>query len=112
MAEQIIAPDPEDPQRREQLMERMLSLPQEVLASTWDAYVEYDAAQAAAQCKVPVLHVGGVFPADLERLQSLCPQLVTSHVDGAGHFIQLHATPQVIDELERFLTLVHEPASV
>jgi pimeloyl-ACP methyl ester carboxylesterase len=104
----------DDPERKERMLEAMCALPQHVLSSTWDAYLDYDEAAAAARCRVPLLCVLGAFPADVARLSELCPQVQVGQVIGSGHFIQLEVPEQVNAMLERFLstTTVTEPQAV
>lgn len=93
----------DDRARRERLHAAMLETPQHVLAATWEGFLAYDPAPAAAQCKVPLLYVGGVMPCDEARLRELCPQVVIGRTVGAGHMHQLEVPDQVNAMIERFL---------
>jgi pimeloyl-ACP methyl ester carboxylesterase len=104
-ADQLIFLPTDDQQCKARLVEAMASLPQQVIVSTWENFLAYDAEAAAAACQVPVLHIGSVFPANLARLRELCPQLVTGQTVGAGHFHQLETPEQVNAMIERFLTI-------
>jgi pimeloyl-ACP methyl ester carboxylesterase len=104
-ADQLIFLPTDDQQRKAQLVEAMCTVPQQVIVSTWENFLAYDPASAAAACRVPVLHLGSVFPANLARLRELCPQLVTGQTVGAGHFHQLEIPEQVNAMIDRFLTI-------
>jgi pimeloyl-ACP methyl ester carboxylesterase len=82
-----------------------LATPQQVIVSTWAEALAYDAAPAAAACRVPVLRIDARFPADIERFRSYTPQLLTAQVLGAGHFLQLEVPDQVNAMIERFLAI-------
>jgi pimeloyl-ACP methyl ester carboxylesterase len=103
VADQIIFLPTDDQKRKAQIVEAMGALPQQVIVSTWENFLTHDTEAAAAACKVPLLHLGSVFPADLARLRELCPQLITGQTVGAGHFHQLETPEQVNAMIERFL---------
>jgi pimeloyl-ACP methyl ester carboxylesterase len=112
LAEAVVFIPTDDQARKSRLIDAMCALPQHVLAATWAAYLAHDEAAAAAACRVPLLCIGGAFPADLERLRGLCPQVVVGQVIGSGHFIQLEVPAQVNAMLERFLATVAVPDAV
>ena len=93
----------DDPARKEAIVEEVCSHPQWSVSSAWERYLRYDAAAAAAKCRVPVLFIRGLFPSDPERLRPLVPQLLVGQTVGSGHFIQLEVPDQVIPMIERFL---------
>jgi pimeloyl-ACP methyl ester carboxylesterase len=95
----------DDQQRKAHLVKGMLELPQQVIVSTWESFLAHDAEAAAAECQVPVLHLRSVFPANLARLQELCPRLVTGQTVGAGHFHQLEVPDQVNAMIDRFISI-------
>jgi pimeloyl-ACP methyl ester carboxylesterase len=95
----------DDPRRKARLLEAMMRLPQHVIASELEGYLDYDAASAAGACRLPMLHINAWFPADVARLRALCPQLMTGQVVGAGHFAQLEVPDQVNAMIERFVEL-------
>lgn len=95
----------DDQQRKAEIVEGMLQTPQQVMVSSWEHSLAYDAEAAAAQCRIPLLHIRGHFPANLCRLRELCPQLVTGETVGAGHFHQLEVPEQVNPMIERFLEI-------
>lgn len=92
-------------QRKTHLVEGMIELPQQVIVSTWENFLAHNTAAVAAECRVPLLHLGSVFPANLARLQELCPHLLTGQTVGAGHFHQLEVPEQVNAMIDRFLNI-------
>lgn len=104
-ADSLIFLPTDNQQRKAQLVAGMVELPQQVIVSTWENFLAHNTEAAAAQCLVPVLHLGSVFPANLARLRELCPQLVTGQTVGAGHFHQLEVPEQVNAMIDRFLTI-------
>jgi pimeloyl-ACP methyl ester carboxylesterase len=117
MAEAAVFKPTDEPARKARIIEAMCALPQHVLASTWEQYLAHDEAAAAAGCHVPLLCILGAFPADVERLRAVCPQVAVGQVIGSGHFIQLEVPEQVNAMLERFLAASHaeqaaEPVAV
>jgi pimeloyl-ACP methyl ester carboxylesterase len=104
-ATSIVFAPTDDPRRKSQLLEAMMSLPQHVIASELQNFIDYDVAPAVAACKLPMLRIGSWFPSDTARLRELCPQLVTGQVVGAGHFAQLEVPDQVNAMIDRFLAL-------
>jgi pimeloyl-ACP methyl ester carboxylesterase len=103
VADQIIFLPTDGQKRKAQIVEAMGTLPQQVIVSTWENFLAHNTEAAAAACKVPLLHIGSVFPANLARLRELCPQLITGQTVGAGHFHQLEIPEQVNAMIERFL---------
>ena len=95
----------DDPQRREQLLERLTSGDQHVMASALENVFAADTEAAAAACRLPVLYISsGPWHADIGRFRELCPQLVTAQTVGSGHFHQLEVPEQVNAMIERFIT--------
>jgi pimeloyl-ACP methyl ester carboxylesterase len=99
----------DDPERKARLVTAMSNTPQHILVSTWENFLAHDTEAAAAACQVPLLSIGGVFPADLTRFKELCPQLVIGQTVGVGHFQQLEAPDQVNAMIERFLRVAVKP---
>lgn len=112
IADQLVFLPTDDQMRKARIVEAMGSLPQPVIVSTWENFLAHDTAAAAAACKVPLLHISSVFPANVARLGELCPQLVTGQTVGAGHFHQLETPEQVNAMIERFLTIALKPQTV
>ncbi len=104
-ADSLIFLPTDDQQRKAQIVEGMIHVPQQVMVSAWENYLAYDEEAAAAQCWIPLLHLRSIFPANLCRLRELCPQLVTGETVGGGHFHQLEVPEQVNPMIERFLEL-------
>jgi hypothetical protein len=69
-----------------------------VLVSTFESLFPWDvhrARECAEACKAPVLYIEAANRlADLDRLSSLCPQLVTAKA-GSGHFLSLEVPEQI-----------------
>jgi pimeloyl-ACP methyl ester carboxylesterase len=103
LADQVVFLPTDDADRRARLTAALKAQPQEVLAGTWEAFLEHDQAAAAAHCHVPLLHLGGVMPVDRDRLRALCPQVTFGMTVGAGHYLQLEVPEQVNAMLDRFL---------
>ncbi len=82
-----------------------LEIPQHVLISAWPNHVtRYDAAEAAALCRVPVAYIHAAMPfVDLVRFQALTPRLVTAHTLGSGHFAMLEVPHQIHAMIATFL---------
>ena len=82
-----------------------LVIPQHVLTSAWPNHVtRYDAAEAAALCRVPVAYLHAAMPfVDLVNFQALTPQLVTAHTLGSGHFAMLEVPDQINAMIAAFL---------
>jgi pimeloyl-ACP methyl ester carboxylesterase len=100
--------DTDDPIRKAHLPQRMSRTPQHVAVAAFVAHLfDYDFAAAAAACKVPVAYIGAARPlADLDRLRSYCPQLMTGQTVGSGHFSPLEVPAQINAMLDRFIGLV------
>jgi pimeloyl-ACP methyl ester carboxylesterase len=103
LCERLIFLPTDDKARRARLHEAMLATPQSVLAATWEGFGAYDPTAALAACKLPMLFVSSVMPADEARLRALCPQVVFGRTVGAGHLHQLEVPEQVNAMIERFL---------
>ena len=106
--------DFDDPLRRQAIFDAYIlqpceNTPQHVAHSALENMVDaYDPVPAAAACKIPMAYISADVPMvnaarDLDRLKSLCPQLVTSKTMLAGHFCTIEVADQVNAMLERFL---------
>jgi pimeloyl-ACP methyl ester carboxylesterase len=96
----------DNPERRQNLLNQLSSVPQHVVAAELESYLEFDSDKAASQCKVPVLYISsGPNFSDLTRFRELCPQLVTGQTVGAGHYHQLEVPEQINAMIERFMAL-------
>lgn len=112
-ADQVAFLPTDDPAIKDQALSCFFGTPQEVIVNGWREFIEYDEAAAIEQITVPVLHIGAVFPNDLERFHELCPQLVTGKVVGAGHFAPLLVPTQVNAMIDSFIaTSVPAPEPV
>ena len=64
------------------------------------------ARECVEACKVPVLYIEAAHRlADLARLATLCPQLVTAKAVGSGHFLSLAVPEQINPMIDRFMSL-------
>jgi pimeloyl-ACP methyl ester carboxylesterase len=87
---------PETPKAAmEESIAEVFATPRQVLVSSWRHFIDYPTEETLTGVRCPLLYVAGTFPADLDRLRSLCPQLEVAEVRGRGHFIQLDATDEV-----------------
>lgn len=94
----------DDPERKEAILERMLTTPQHVVVSLFEQWRVSDGAAAARACRVPYLYVSSARSrTDVAQLKELCPQLLHGQVVGSGHFLTLEVPEQVNAMLERFL---------
>lgn len=102
----------DDVERKARVLTTMLATPQHVLASAFEGIFAWDAAAAAARCRVPVLYVASSRPrGDVAHLARLCPTLVHGQVVGSGHFLQLEVPNQVNAMIRRFLAIALPAAS-
>ena len=65
----------------------MAATPQHVLASAFGSHlIDFDAAAAAAACKLPIAYIGAVVPmANLSKFREFCPHLKVGQTFGSGH---------------------------
>jgi pimeloyl-ACP methyl ester carboxylesterase len=88
----------------ESVLETMLAAPPHVAANAIRGILEFDGRAAAAQCKVPALHLAATPPLNPPHLMSeWLPQVVNGWTVGAGHFNQLEVPDQVNAMIEGFL---------
>lgn len=102
-AEQAVFPGGMPEAMKDAAMAEILATPRHVLRSTWTHFVDYPTEAALAEVRCPLLFVGGAFPADVDALRRLCPQVRVAEVRGAGHFIQLTASEAVNSILDDFV---------
>jgi pimeloyl-ACP methyl ester carboxylesterase len=78
--------------------------PQHVLASAFGSHlIDFDAAAAAAACKLPIAYIGAVVPmANLSKFREFCPHLKVGQILGSGHFSTLLAPEQVNAMIQGF----------
>jgi pimeloyl-ACP methyl ester carboxylesterase len=102
----------DDKLRRTEFIASLPKAPQHVLLSSLANHLtKYDPTSAAAGCRVPVAYIGAaVLMADLVRLRSLIPQLITAQTLGAGHFSPLFVPDQINAMLSTFMR-VYSPVS-
>ncbi len=110
-AEQAVFPAGMPEAFKEAAMAELLATPHHVLLSTWQHFLDYPTERALAGVGCPLLYVGGAFPADLDRLRELCPQVQVAEVRDAGHFIQLTAAGAVNAILADFVAEVSSTQS-
>jgi pimeloyl-ACP methyl ester carboxylesterase len=102
-AEQMLFAPGTPAEAREQAVDQVLATPRKVLVSSWRHFLDYPTEQALPAVHCPLLYVGGTFPADLDRLRALCPQLEVAEIRDRGHFIQLTAPDEVNGILAGFV---------
>jgi pimeloyl-ACP methyl ester carboxylesterase len=102
----------DDPLRKAELPHRMSRTPQHVAVAAFRGHLlDYDCAPAAAACKVPVAYLGAARPlADLNKLRSYCPHLITGQTIGSGHFSPLEVPAQINSMLDRFIEIATSTA--
>jgi hypothetical protein len=78
--------------------------PQHVLASAFGSHlIDFDAAAAAAACKLPIAYIGAVVPmANLSKFREFCPHLKVGQTLGSGHFSTLLVPEQVNAMIQGF----------
>ncbi|MCC8955706.1 alpha/beta hydrolase [Bradyrhizobium sp. Pear77] len=108
--------DFDDPARRTMIYETYVlpsceKTPQHVAYSMIrNATLNYDPVPAAEACRIPMAYISADVPLvnamrDLDRLQEICPQLVTAKTMLAGHFNTIEVADQVNGMLDRFLAV-------
>lgn len=97
----------DDLDRKEYLLEIMISTPQHVMVAAYAGLDRYDAA-GAGQVRVPSLYIAANEPSprsDMVRLRTLLPDMHYGQTVGSGHFCQLEVPEQVNAMIDRFLLL-------
>lgn len=96
----------DDEALRQQTHAEIEHVPQHVHVSIAEEALQWDAAEAARNCRVPVLYIeGGSGLSDLDQFKRLYPQLVVGRTVGLGHY-QMVATPaQATAMIDRFLAI-------
>lgn len=115
-----LCPPNDDETRKRQLIASLPKAPRHVIASAFTNHVtDYDAAPAAAGCRVPIAyissylgsHLGAAIPmSDLIRFRSLTQHLLTAETLGSGHVSPLFVPDQINSMLSTFVQLP-SPAS-
>jgi len=101
----------DDPVRKAEILDRMSSAPQHVMASAFEHMVAYYRDMPVAACRVPWLALFASWIPDVAQLRGLCPHVVTGQTVGAGAFHQLEVPGQVNAMIERFLAVSLKPSS-
>jgi len=108
--------DFDDPARRKMIYETYIlppceKIPQQAAYSAIRNYaLNYDPVPAAEACKIPMAYISADVPLvtmarDLDRLKTICPQMVFGQTLLAGHFNTIEVADQVNAMLERFLAV-------
>ncbi len=102
----------DDKFRKAEFIASLPKAPQHVLLSSLANHLtRYDPSSAAAACRVPAAYIGAaVLMADLVRLRSLIPHLITAQTLGSGHFSPLFVPDQINAMLSTFMR-VYSPVS-
>jgi pimeloyl-ACP methyl ester carboxylesterase len=95
-----------DPQERAQLVAVARACRQHVLVAAMEGIISFDSEAATRKVKCPMLYVGtGERYADIGRLNTLCPQVVTGQLVGCGHYFPLEVPEQLCPMIARFIQL-------
>jgi pimeloyl-ACP methyl ester carboxylesterase len=89
--------------RKAAIVAGMCATPQPVVVSSWESFLAYDPAPAAAAVTVPMLLVRASMPGDPAAERALLPRAQVAELTGTGHFCHLEAPDQVNTLIERFL---------
>jgi pimeloyl-ACP methyl ester carboxylesterase len=111
MVEQGLFLPTDDPVRKAEILDRMSSAPQHVMASAFEHTVAYYRDMPIAACRVPWLALFASWIPDVTRLRALCPHVMTGQTVGAGAFHQLEVPAQVNAMIDRFLQVALPPSS-
>ncbi len=97
----------DDPARKSELVRKMRGASQHVAIASFRSHLlDYDAATAAAACKVPIAYLGASRAlADIEKFRSYYPQLITGQTVGSGHFSPLEVPDQINSMLDRYIAI-------
>jgi pimeloyl-ACP methyl ester carboxylesterase len=87
----------DDPAVRSGIARTFTAVPQHVLASAYRGHlIDYDAAWAAKNCRIPVAYIGADTPlGDTSKFRELCPHLKVGQTLASGHFSTLLVPDQV-----------------
>jgi pimeloyl-ACP methyl ester carboxylesterase len=108
-ADQLVFPPDLPTADRDAIVAGVLATPQAVLAGDFRAFLAHDTAAAIARVRQPLLHVAGSFPADLDGVRALAPQLEVAEVRGVGHLVQLAAAERVNGLIAEFCARLAAP---
>ena len=95
----------DDPERREQIIEIMCAVPNDVAIPLIEAMATFDSTAALRECAVPVLTIGSAVPSNSNRfLLETNRRIVIGQTVGAGHFNHLEVPEQVNPMIEQFIS--------
>jgi pimeloyl-ACP methyl ester carboxylesterase len=93
-----------DPSLIEDVLRVTMAAPDHVAASAMRGILAFDGVAAAAQCKVPALHLAAGRPLNPPHLMSQwLPTVVNGWTVGTGHFSQVEAPDQVNAMIDGFM---------
>ena len=93
-----------DETERASMVGVITSCPQNVLASSMEAMIDFDSTTPARRVSCPLLYVGtSTTYADLTRFREIAPQLVTGQLVGCAHYFPLEVPDQLNPMIGRFL---------
>jgi pimeloyl-ACP methyl ester carboxylesterase len=106
----------DDPARRKMIYDTYIlppcdKIPQHAAFSVIKNFaLNFDPVPAAEACKIPMAYISADVPQinmtrDLDRLKTICPQMVFGQTLLAGHFNTIEVADQVNAMLERFLAV-------
>jgi pimeloyl-ACP methyl ester carboxylesterase len=95
----------DDPARKRQIMEGMLSTPQHVMHGALKFHAATDTIAAAKACTQPMLVISAGYMtfASMGRLESEFPSFRAARTFGSGHFNMVEVPDQVNAMIDRFL---------
>jgi pimeloyl-ACP methyl ester carboxylesterase len=104
--EQMFLPT-DDADRREQIIEIMCAVPNDVAIPLIEAMATFDSSAALRECAVPLLTIGAATPTNSTRyLLETNPRIAIGQTVGAGHFNHLEVPEQVNPMIERFMSTI------
>ncbi len=93
-----------DRSHRDRMIKAASIVSQRTAVTTVADFLAWDVAAGAAACRVPMLYVdAGVQATNLDQLRQTIPDSTVERIEGAGHFLQLHAPNWTNQTIERFL---------
>ncbi len=98
----------DDRERKERILEGMVSVPQHVVVSAFEGLRDYDPAEATGGLAVPAVYIAAdeAKPrSDMARFHELAPEILYGKTVGSGHFCQLEVPEQVNAMIDRFLAV-------
>ena len=97
--------EPNDPERKADIIRRMSSGPQHVIVSVFENILKWNRIGEILSCRLPLAYIGAARPVtDIDRMTEAGSNWLTWQIPGVGHFLQLEAPEAVNEAIDRFLT--------